>query len=86
MPSPDEYPRRMHHAFPGQMTTSEAVDYLNERLTEPISKDWFLQMRSWVGEPISRQGTSRSWYHRGDLDAFLSAYGTDPEKWIGPPR
>lgn len=76
----------MHRAFPGQLTTSEAVDYLNEQLTEPISKHWFLQMRSWVGEPIGRQGTSRSWYHRGDLDAFLLEYGTDPDKWIGPPR
>lgn len=74
----------MTRAFPGQMTTSEAVDYLNERITKPISPAWFRQMRGWLGKPISRQGTSRSWFHRGDLDAFLDEYGTDPDTWVGP--
>lgn len=64
----------------------EAVEYLNERIIEPISADWFRQMRSWVGAPIARQGVSRSWFHRGDLDAFLNEYGTNPDKWVGPPK
>ncbi|WP_169583376.1 MULTISPECIES: hypothetical protein [Microbacterium] len=76
----------MRRAFPGQMTTNEAVDYLNQFLTDHITRDEFDRYRAWLGAPISRQGTSRSWFHLGDLDAFLNEYGADPGTWISPPR
>lgn len=74
----------MHRAFPGEMTSAEAVEYLNQFLVEPISRDYFSQVRAWLGAPKSRQGTSRLWFDRSDLDAFLSEYGRDPDAWVAP--
>lgn len=71
----------MQRGAPGEMTTREAVSYLNEWLDFAISEKSLHRTRAVLGVPLAEKRESRLVFRRKDLDAFLAEFGTDPRQW-----
>lgn len=65
----------------GEMSTREAVAYLNEWVTTPISPKVIYGMRSLIGQPAAEKRGRRLVFTRAQLDVFLAEYGRDPMRW-----
>lgn len=71
----------MERAAAGEMTTREAVAYLNEWLDFPISTRALYAARSAMGVPEAEKRGRWLVFRASVLDAFLAEFGTDPMKW-----
>lgn len=71
----------MERAAQGEMTTREAVAYLNEWLDYPINAKIMYSLRCDGRAPVAEKRDGRLVFRRASLDAFLAEYGTDPKLW-----
>lgn len=76
------YPRPIDRRAPGEMTTREAVAYLNEWLDSSISPDIIHSLRVLGLAPAAEKlENGRLVFRRPALDAYLAEFGTDPTRW-----
>lgn len=71
----------VERAEQGEMSTREAVAYMNEWTDFAINTEILYKLRSLQRGPIAEKRGRRLVYRRTALDAFLTENGTNPDQW-----